>query len=211
MYILTIFENTGNFLPKRMFAITTACLLAFVAARANAGIIADIYGNAIEVTDVDVNGTNYDVSFKVGSFDDVYGTGFPVSPEPLLNGASTTVVQAVRDEISSQLLGGGFTAVSDASGNPYDFFIVSSNYSMTNSAGHYGTTETAFLGGGDWRGGTISIGRNAEGAPTDFTGASTTFTFARFTASPVAVTVPEANSFVLFGIAMAGLTRRSRK
>jgi len=218
MNILSIFENSGKIRNNKIFAITTACLLVFVATRADAGIISDINGNATQVTDVDVNGINYDVTFSVGSFDDVYGSGFPVSPEPLLNGASTAVVQAVRNEISDQLAGAGITAVSDQSGDPYYVFIVPFIYdssTSTNStfAGQYGSTDDNVIinGSSEWSGGYHSTQRNANGISTDFFGTSTAFTFARFTPSAVSVSVPEPNTLVLFGIAMVGLTRRSRK
>lgn len=168
---------------------------------AGAAVIVNGSGYATRVTDVVVGTSIYNVTFSVGSFDDVFGVGFPVSPLPLLDGQTIDAETALFD-IIDQLNAAGIELLADSSGSTSDVFVIPTLHTSTRVHGVFGAINPNIdLPGvdGTWRGRGIQASRTSLGF-----GVGDVFSFARIEF------VPEPTSLMIMGLAGLMMIRRTR-
>lgn len=183
-----------------MQKLISAFVLAFAvfsgASLAQAGVITNSSGHATGITGLKIPGGFYDVSFRVGSFDDVFGSGQVPALTPTFAGDDVTPFAAI-EAIVAELNTASAPLVADqtgATGNvvfvPY-FFEANMLAAITQLSAPLPWT----------RGGTLTGGRDSSGV------GSFRFAFAVFTPA-----IPEPGTLALFGLGLAafGVARRKR-
>lgn len=175
-----------------------SCAFAFVVmftvlSTAQAGIILNGSGQAVEVTNVLVAGTYYDVTFGVGSYNTVFGSGPTPVPLPTFEGMQLNALQALTG-IRSQLNAASVSLVADALGVTANSIIVPHMHSATTFNGEWTGNGVPL----PWGAG--SLGGVRSGSTF---GPSIRFSFALFT--PAAAEVPEPASLTLLAIGCCGL------
>jgi hypothetical protein len=186
------FMQLIKYLPARLVAISIAALAIFSASFASATVITNVSGDAIALTNLNVSGTLYNVTFGVGSFDSIFGAGNPPSLIPTFTGDSPGAINAAN-AIATELNSAGITLVADASTATADSVIIPVSF-----------TAAGFSGNGTWFDppwSTLGLGAarttTAFGILDDFP----TVSFALFTSS----SIPEPGSLALFAFGLAGL------
>lgn len=163
---------------------------------AQAGVITNGSGQATAITGLKVAGGFYDVSFKVGSFDDVFGSDPTPSLFPTFAGDDVTPFAAI-DAIVAQLNAAGTPLVADLTGATGNVILVPYEFAANLLA-----ATTLFNTPLPWMGSqTLTGGRNTAGI------GALTFAFAVFTPA-----IPEPGTLALFGLGLAafGFARRKQ-
>ena len=158
---------------------------------ANAGLVLDREGHAKAITGLVVDSLVYDVTFAVGSFNNVFGAGNPPEITPTFLGREYITTQPILALIAAELNSGRVALVTDGNATAESVIVP---YRMSQ-----------FRFEGVWTGGFITpppwadywdlgSGRSTGSA------FEQTFSFARFTQ-----TVAEPATIALFGLGVAAL------
>lgn len=169
---------------------------------AQAALVLDASGNAVGVTNVEVNGVLYDVTFNVGSYNEVFGAEIDPDPLPTFGGGDSAASFEALQGITSQLNIGNVGLVADGlSGSTADSVIVPYDHTATRFLGNWTGQDPPLPWG---NAGLIAHTRIAT------TGLGRTYSFARFEEQS---TVPEPSTAVLigFGLLAAGAIIRNRR
>lgn len=182
---------------RKLFTALILAVATFSAASlAQAGVITNGSGQATAITGLKVAGGFYDVSFKIGSFNEVFGSDPTPSMMPTFAGDNVTPFAAI-EAIVAELNIAGAPLVADltgATGNvilvPYEF---AANLMAATTQFNTPLPWVALL--------TLTGGKDTAGV------GELTFAFAVFTPA-----IPEPGTLALFGLGLAafGFARRKQ-